>query len=185
MLKALALGLQFAAALASLAFSIGIIIIGMLNRRLTQKRQPKPELQEPARLIPRQHPIPQAVQIAPRPRSPTEPPPTRNADTPTMILNACDHRIYITSGSRLMIPHPKADSLLRELDKILYVAAHRNGDPFTLPVELDTSASSSISLPSVQDDEFLPTSPVSLPSPDGHLWYTASGKEPRRLGTTS
>ena len=41
-----------------------------------------------------------------------------------------DHRIYVTTGSHLMMEHPACDDLLERLDEILYRAAFHDGDPF-------------------------------------------------------
>ena len=58
---------------------------------------------------------------------------------PATVLTRPDHRIYVTTGSHLMMEHPLCDDLLDRLDEILYRAAFRDGDPFMVAPPLDES----------------------------------------------
>ncbi|WP_454859344.1 hypothetical protein [Rhizobium binxianense] len=105
------------------------------------------------------------------------------------VLNRPDHRIYITTGSHLMMEHPTCDYLLERLDYHLYVAAHRDGDPFTFGPPLDTSGkgvAELIELPpvAVSDDyDFASNERRDMPPPDGGMWLRRAGYAPYRLGS--
>jgi hypothetical protein len=121
------------------------------------------------------------------PQSSSSPPST--VPPPAWILNHPDHRIYVTTGSHLMQEHPACDDLLERLDEMLYIAAHRNGDPFTVAPPLDTSRkghAAPLDLPPlapVDDGEFIGEERQALPPPDGALWFRKAGETPQRLAT--
>lgn len=100
-------------------------------------------------------------------------------------MNNPDHTIYITNGSKLMIPHPRADELLERLDYILFAAAHRDGDPFAVPPVLDASGPAVADLPLaplLDDGGFDTVERVPL-AVDGGLWVARLGQVPGRLTT--
>lgn len=117
---------------------------------------------------------PPPAATAPASAPPLSPPP--GAPSPAGILNRPDHRIYVTTGSHLMQEHPACDELLERLDEILYIAAHRDGKPFTVAPPLDDARHGRaipIDLPplATQDEsEFVSDEHRTLPAPDGMLW---------------
>jgi hypothetical protein len=100
---------------------------------------------------------------------------------PGGILNTPDHRIYITTGSHLMQEHPACDELLERLDYILYVAAHHDGEPFTVAAPLDDARPGQgipLDLPpvaAVEEGEFFSDERRNMPPPDGALWLRQNG----------
>lgn len=111
------------------------------------------------------------------------------APPPTSVLDRPDHRIYVTTGSHLMLEHPACDDLLDRLDEILYRAAYRDGDPFTVGPPLDDARHGRavpLDLPpvaAVDDGEFFSAERFDLPPPDGALWSRKADEAPRRLAT--
>lgn len=101
--------------------------------------------------------------------------------SPAMVLNRPDHRIYVTTGSHLMMEHPACDDLLERLDEILYRAAFRDGDPFTVAAPLDDARHGRavpLDLPpvaAVDEGEFFSEERQPLPPPDGALWFRQDG----------
>jgi hypothetical protein len=130
------------------------------------------------------HLEPPAHQAAPPPQ-PAPVPAATASPTPATILGQPDHKIYLTTGSHLMMEHPRAGDLLEALDRMLYVAAHRDGKPFHLNPALDDSRpADSVHLPPVAEmDEgvFDRTEPCPLPMPDGALWLRRGGRDPHPL----
>lgn len=108
---------------------------------------------------------------------------------PATVLTHPDHRIYVTTGSYLMMEHPLCDDLLDRLDAILYRAAFRDGDPFTVAPPLDESRNGRavpLELPplaAVDEGEFFSGERQLLPPPDGALWFRRAGEAPQRLAT--
>lgn len=105
--------------------------------------------------------------------------PDRPHGTPH-VLDRPDHRIYVTTGSALMAEHPECDELLRRLDVILFAAAHRDGNPFTVAPPPDTSTPAGVTpdllpLAAVDEGEFLGGERQPLPPPDGALWLRRAG----------
>lgn len=131
------------------------------------------------------------VQAQPAATPAPQPQPTAQApnQSPPSVLNHPDHGIYVTTGSHLMVEHPASEDLLQSLDYMLYVAAHRDGDPFTVAPPLDDARHGRtipLNLPpvaAVDEGEFFSEEGQSLPSPDGALWFRKSGEAPHRLAT--
>ncbi|MDT9694007.1 hypothetical protein Q5762_37920, partial [Streptomyces sp. P9(2023)] len=94
-------------------------------------------------------------------------------------------RIYVTTGSHLMQEHPACDDLLERLDEILYRAAYRDGEPFTVAPPLDEARHGraiSLDLPpvaAVDEGEFFSEDKRALPPPDGALWFRKAGEAPQ------
>lgn len=88
-----------------------------------------------------------------------------------------------------MQEHPACDELLERLDEMLYIAAHRDGEPFTVAPPLDEARHGraiSLNLPPLapQDEsEFVSDEHRPLPAPDGALWLRRAGEAPQRLTT--
>lgn len=121
---------------------------------------------------------------------PAAPAPRAYANQSTgAVLNRPDHRIYVTTGSHLMMEHPTCDYLLENLDYHLYLAAHRDGNPFTFGPPLDTSGkgvAERIELPPVavsDEEEFASNERHDMPPPDGGVWMRRAGHAPHRLGS--
>lgn len=119
------------------------------------------------------------------------PPPAAYASnqSPPSVLSRPDHRIYVTTGSHLMQEHPACDELLERLDYMLYVAAHRDGDPFTVAPPLDDTRDGRaivLDLPpvaAIDEGEFFSDERQALPPPDGALWLRRAGEVPQQLAT--
>lgn len=100
---------------------------------------------------------------------------------PATVLTRPDHRIYVTTGSHLMMEHPLCDDLLDRLDEILYRAAFRDGDPFMVAPPLDESRNGRavpLELPplaAVDEEEFFNGERQPLPPPDAALWVRRIG----------
>ena len=111
--------------------------------------------------------------------------------SPPSVLNRPDHRIYVTTGSHLMQEHPACDELLERLDYMLYVAAHRDGDPFTVAPPLDDTRDGRaivLDLPplaAIDEGEFFSEERQALPSPDGALWFRRAGNAAQPLATST
>lgn len=125
----------------------------------------------------------------PAPMPPPQPPMTSAPPSPAAVLARPDHRIYVTTGSHLMQEHPACDDLLERLDEILYRAAYRDGEPFTVAPPLDEARHGraiSLDLPpvaAVDEGEFFSEDKRALPPPDGALWFRKAGEAPQRLAT--
>ncbi|TFF17219.1 hypothetical protein E3C22_24110 [Jiella endophytica] len=129
--------------------------------------------------VPPPPPPQQAVAMAsPRPVAP--PRPAAVLPSAAHVLAHPDHAIYVTTGSQLMVRHPFGDELLDRLDHILMVAAHRDGDPFQIPPQLDDSAVADTPAPAMpppfDDGGFDPVEPQPLPPADAALWCARPGK---------
>ena len=109
--------------------------------------------------------------------------------SPAIVLNNPDHRIWIATSGDFMREHPAGDELLERLDHMLYIAAHRDGDPFTVAPPLDDMRPGKTELPALSadspldEDDFFNADRQDLPPPDGALWLLAIGKKPRRLAS--
>ncbi|NDW07787.1 hypothetical protein [Jiella pacifica] len=185
-------------ALLGFAFRVTTWIVRGASRLIPRQSQLNRDPQSPA---PRQQPAPtlarqataaegsgaapssqppqQAVAMAsPRPAAP--PRPAAVLPSAAQILAHPDHAIYVTTGSQLMVPHPFGDELLDRLDHILMVAAHRDGDPFQIPPQLDDSAAPDTPAPAMpppfEDGGFDPVEPQPLPAPDDALWCARAGE---------
>ncbi|MER9586498.1 hypothetical protein [Mesorhizobium sp. M0276] len=107
-----------------------------------------------------------------------------SARSPAAILGRPDHIIYATTGSHLMIPHPRSTELLERLDYLLYVAAHRNGQPFSVPPKPDRSAP--LAAPTLRlaeplnDGGFDAAERHILPA-DGAVWIARLGHQPEKM----
>lgn len=191
------------AVVAVAAFLLGKLTGNIVNRAqqpvLQQEAQPKVHPPQPAS-VPEAVGVSPAVQVhvhidqtpATRPSvSKPEPAPAYGNATPPTVLSQPDHRIYITTGSHLMMEHPACDDLLQRLDEILYRAAFRDGDPFTVAPPLDdtrhgrTVALELPPLAAVDEDEFFNSACQPLPVPDGALWFRRAGQKPQKLEKTS
>lgn len=127
--------------------------------------------------------------VQPTPSPPIPEPAAAVNQSTDAVLNRPDHRIFVTTGSHLMMEHPMCDALLERLDYHLYIAAHRDGDPFTFSPLLDTSGkglSELIELPPVsalEDEDFASYERHDMPPPDDGVWLRRAGQAPYRLGS--
>lgn len=132
------------------------------------------------------HMPPMPTPSAPQPLPSPAPYSNQQAGT---VLDRPDHRIYLTTGSHLMMEHPACDEMLERLDYALYVAAHRDGDPFTVGPPLDDSGRGTTALfelpPLSASDEadFVDEDGHVLPPPDGAVWLRKVGHVPQRITT--
>ena len=107
--------------------------------------------------------------------------------SPASVLNRPDHRIYVTTGSHLMLEHPACDDLLERLDEILYRAAFHDGDPFMVAPPLDEARHGravALELPPLAEEdetEFINADRQDLPEADGTLWVRKAGVVPHPL----
>lgn len=104
---------------------------------------------------------------------PPQPPISSGPPSPAAVLARPDHRIYVTTGSHLMQEHPACDDLLERLDEILYRAAYRDGEPFT------------VAPPSMRHGMAAPypsTCRLSLPSMKASFSARTSARYRRRMG---
>lgn len=162
-----------------------------------QERQPSPRPREPEP-APATAPVVPAVHVhvhldreraspAPSPAPDPVPPADSGHHSPATVLRHPDHRIYVTTGSHFMMEHPHCDALLERLDEMLYVAAHRHGDPFQVAPPLDDARPGHqvpVELPppaAIDEDEFFSGERQTLPPPDGTLWLRKAGAAPQRL----
>lgn len=175
---------------------VGVALVVFVLKKLTghirtRAQQPTPQQELlPASTAP-------AVQVhvhldqAPPPPMPVparqQPPTSSVPPSPALILNRPDHRIYITTGSHLMLEHPACDDLLERLDEILYRAAYRDGEPFTVGPPLDEARHGRavpldlLPVAAVDEGEFFSEDKRDLPPPDGALWFRKAGNVPQRL----
>jgi hypothetical protein len=114
--------------------------------------------------------------------APAAAPPASYANAaPSSVLPHPDHRIYITTGSHLMMEHPACDDLLERLDEILYRAAFHDGDPFMVAPPLDEARHGravALELPPLAEEdetEFINADRQDLPEADGALWVRRAG----------
>ena len=109
--------------------------------------------------------------------------------SPAIVLNNPDHRIWIATSGDFMREHPAGDELLERLDHMLYVAAHRDGDPFTVAPPLDdmrpgtTDLTGLATATTLDEDDYFSTDQQDLPPPDGAIWLLAIGRTPWRLAS--
>ena len=169
-----------------------------------RKRAHQPAPQQEPQPIRHSQPVPAAATAAPAvhvhvhlDQALTQPAPMPSPEpaghygnqSPATVLNRPDHRIYVTTGSHLMMEHPACDDLLERLDEILYRAAFRDGDPFTVGPPLDDAKHGRavpLDLPpvaAVDEGEFFSEERQPLPPPDGALWFRKADEAPRRLAT--
>ena len=192
---------KLALALTGLLATAAASLINGLTGAISKKARQNPAPQEaaPRPLVPAQNtsqpanPTPEVhvhVHLNHPPSAPPSPTPTAHpamqaATSPSHILNRPDHGIYITTGSHLIVEHPRSEELLEALDKMLFIAAHRDGDPFHMNPPLDDSHPSDLvqlpPLAELDDSVFDPSEPHSLPSPDGRLWLRRGGRDPQPL----
>ena len=199
------LATRLALAATGAVVAVVVFVLNKLTGHVARKAEPgapRQERQPPAR--PREpEPAPAAAPVVPavhvhvhldrEPASPapspvpaSAPPMASGNQAPATVLSRPDHRIYVTTGSHLMMEHPDCDELLERLDGILYAAAHRNGDPFPVAPPLDDARPGHqvpVELPpraAVDEDEFFSGERQTLPPPDGALWLRKNG-ELRRL----
>lgn len=176
---------------------LATLITGGLNlllRRTANKAQPPHHPQEaqpavppsPALTIHAPPPVHVHVHVQTQPIGPAPSAPVqavnRAAPSPGQILYRPDHGIYLTTGSHLMVPHPEAGDLLERLDRILYVTAHRHGDPFSAAAPQAATANLMLETPTESgDDTFFNDEGRPLPPPDGALWVRKAGDLARPL----
>lgn len=192
---------KLALALTGLLATVAAFLINALTGAISKKARHNPAPQEaapkprpptqraaqPSPSVPEVHVHVHLNNSTPAPPMPTPPlqPAMQAAPTPTSILDRPDHGIYITTGSHLMMEHPRSEELLESLDKMLFIAAHRDGNPFSMNPPLDDSRpSEAIQLPPVaelDDSVFDPSEPRPLPSPDGAPWLRRAGHDPHPL----
>lgn len=118
------------------------------------------------------------------PAAAPSPAPSSSGRSPAAILGRPDHIIYATTGSQLMIPHPRSSELLERLDYLIYVAAHRNGQPFSVPPKPDRSTA--VAAPALRlaeplnDGGFDVVEPHVLPA-EGAVWIARLGRRPEKM----
>lgn len=138
--------------------------------------QPQPTASTPPAVHVHIHIDQTHVQPAPMPAPPPQPTTYTTNQSPHSVLSRPDHRIYVTTGSHLMQEHPACDELLERLDDMLYVAAHRDGDPFRVTPPLDDARSGHaipLNLPpvaAIEEGEFFNEERQTMPPTDGALW---------------
>jgi hypothetical protein len=192
---------KLALALTGLFAFAAVALIKALTGKISKKARHNPAPQEPAprSLVPARttsQPTPQTPEVhvhvhlnqppsAPPSPAPTLQPTMQATNGPTHILDRPDHGIYITTGSHLMMEHPRSEELLESLDKMLFIAAHRDGNPFQINPPLDDSRPSDLvqlpPLAELDESVFDLSEPRPLPSPDGALWLRRSGMNPQPL----
>ncbi len=151
--------------------------------------QPQPATSIPPAVHVHVHIDQAQVQPAPMPAPPPQPTDYAPNQSPLSVLNRPDHGIYVTTGSYLMMEHPASEDLLENLDRMLYIAVHRDGDPFTVAPPLDDTRDGRavvIDLPplaAIDEGEFFSDERQALPSPDGALWFRKAGEIAQRLAT--
>ena len=164
---------------------------GHVRKRAQQPAlQQEPQPARPSQPVPVAATAPPAVHVhvhldqalaQPAPTPSPEPAGHSGNQSPAAVLNRPDHRIYVTTGSYLMMEHPACDDLLERLDEILYRAAFRDGDPFTVAPPLDDARHGRavpLDLPpvaAVDEGEFFSEERQPLPPPDGALWLRQDG----------
>jgi hypothetical protein len=173
---------------------VAFLLEKLTGHVLKRAHQPAPQQEpQPAR---HSQPVPAAATAVPAvhvhvhldqaPAQPAPPPSPEPAghygnQSSATVLNRTDHRIYVTTGSHLMLEHPACDDLLERLDEILYRAAFRDGDPFTVAPPLDDARHGRavlLDLPpvaAVDEGEFFSEEREKLPPPDGALWLRQDG----------
>lgn len=180
--KLLKLEMAFAVAVIGLGFKLATWLVRLVSRQFDKPLlQPQvPQLPVPPISTP---PAPIVIQTSPpaarpEPRTPPPQPATPRPLTPSAVLANPDHAIYLTTGSDFIMQHPRSTELLERLDYMMYVAAHRDGDPFTIPPALDDSVPAGVPglRPLTEDDGFDQVPPKSLPAPDGRLWLARPGQ---------
>lgn len=164
-------------------------VIGLIQR---SKSQTAPKVQQPVAPSPvptappavAQPPVqvvihnvmpPQPAPVAPQAAA-RNPAAASLPDTVALVLGRRDHGIYVTDRSTFVLPHPDAERLLERLDFILFHAAHRDGDPYSIPPALDDSAPGPVlQLPMPLVDDGFDDVPPRVLTPDGGLWVARLG----------
>lgn len=200
LLKALTkLSVALAGALVAVV-TFGLVKFGGAVAKKAQQPVPQQAPQPVARAVvpeasPAAHSVAPAIHVhvhvppaAPQPAPHSMPPAYIDSNQrPVTVLDRPDHRIYITSGSHLMMEHPFGDKMLEHLDYMLYAAAHRDGDPFPLgqaPDPSNNGVTVHLEPPAhapTDDSEFVDEEGRPLPPPDGALWLRKAGSTPQRL----
>ena len=188
--KLLQLEAKLVVAVMGLVIKAAIWLVGFLTRLIPNKsHQPaalQPETQpSPPKPVENLPAIPRNVE-SPTPQ-PEQPPihvtvnlsPGGNAGPRSKmdaVLGNTDHAIYIAGINDMVAPHPRGPELLEALDHMMFVAAHKDGDPFSLPPELDSSAEASDPLPALALDMGFDKVPArALPPADGVSWMIQAG----------
>lgn len=201
--KLLKLEAAFVMAVLGLLLKAGIWLADLLTRLIPSKaHQPAPSQPEFKAPQPVPAPVPAPVVNAPAvpvrhqvpdpPAAVPEAPPShampssggRRQSRTLAVLEAVDHGIWCAGTDDFIAPHPRAEDLLQMLDNMLLVAAHRDGNPFSMPAT-DTSAMSFEPLQDLRvDDGFddVPARPI--PAADGLTWRVASGGDFVRMPPT-
>lgn len=174
-------------ALMGLLLKAGIWIAGLLTRSIPTKAhplaQPQPEIRRPSPSPPPPDPVEAralpkpAPQPSPAPKLPPAPSSGAHRSARTAaVLNATDHGIWVAGADDFVTRHPRAEELLGQLDKMMFVAAHRDGDPFSIPT-LDHSPLATDALPAMRVDDGFDDAPGKpLPAPDGKTWRATAGR---------
>lgn len=118
------------------------------------------------------------LQPAPEPVvAPTWPSGGRLHSQTAQVLQLEDHGLWIAGIDDLIMPHPRAQDLLELLDEMMFIAAHKEGNPFTLP-RLDLSEQAQDTLSPVRiDDGFDDVPPRVLPPTDHANWRIELGQQ--------
>jgi hypothetical protein len=184
--KLLRLEVVLVVAVFSLLLKAGIWLARTLSNRIPNKSQhptlPQPPIQAsppPQAQYPTPAPVPPAQPQPPihvtvnLPPEPVRPPLSQTA----AVLDHPDHGIYVTASHDVIFPHSRADELLEMLDKMMFIAAHRNGDPFNIPPAPDTSPLATEPLPEMPLEDGFDLAPLrALPAADDRLWMAKAGE---------
>jgi len=166
-----------------------IWLVRFLTRQIPNKSQqaspPQPQISaSPPQPSQNSYPVPAHV---PQPQAQAVPPIHVTVNLPpepgwqprskmAAILGNIDHSIYVAGIDDMVFPHPRGEELLEMLDRMLFVAAHKDGEPFSLPPKLDTSPIATQALaPLTIDKGFDDVLARALPAEDGQTWMAKAG----------
>lgn len=187
-------------AVLGLLLKAGIWLADLLTRLIPSKAH-QPAASQPEFKAPQPVPAPVPAPVVQAPAVPARPhvsePPIAAPEAPAprampssggrrqsrtlAVLDAVDHGIWCAGTDDFIAPHPRAEDLLQMLDNMLLVAAHRDGDPFSMPAT-DTSAMSFEPLQGLRvDDGFDDVPPRPIPAADGLTWRITSGSDFARM----
>lgn len=182
--KLLKLEVALAIAIIGLLLKTGIWVAKLLTRLVPNKAH-SPAASQPEIHAPQSQDIKKPLPVpTPVPARAAPPAAVTNTETDTpqlssggrvhskirAILNTVDHGIWVAGMDDFITPHPRAEELLDMLDRMMLVAAHRNGEPFTV-ASLDNSEMAYEGLPELQIDDGFDDVPIrAIPHEDGKIW---------------
>lgn len=194
---------KLALALTGAVAAVVVFLLGKFTGHISNRARQAAPQQGPQPTVRMPEPVPTSVAASPvvhvhvhldqvAGATPATPPATAPSASygnaaPSSVLMRPDHRIYVTTGSHLMMEHPACDDLLERLDEILYRAAFHNGDPFMVAPPLDEARHGRavpLELPPLAEDdetEFFNDERQALPVADGALWVRRAGAIPHPI----